>query len=204
MSSRPPRREPREGTEPGACSFAKVERIDRRVMFGLGTSERGCARSSSACWSGGRVATIAAWVSRSVRRCAVEGPGVVVGGEGLGFSAVQRGGDDFAGGALVGEKPWWVVGVGAGVPGVGGLLPAGLADVAGVPVERGGAEEVDLVPGAALGAVDGTCPGVGDVRCPVGTGPGDRRRGQEDLASRRRAAPSRRWPRRSRACRWCR
>ena len=114
---------------------------------------------------------------------AVEGPGVVVGGEGLGLGAVQRGGDDFAGAALVGEESAWVVGVRAGVPGVGGLLPAGLADVAGVPVEGGGAEEVDLVPGAALGAVDGACPRMRNVGCAVGAGAGDRVRGQEDLAS---------------------
>ena len=51
-----------------------------------------------------------------------------------------------------------------GVPGVGGVDGAGLGGVAAVGVEGGGAEQVGVVPGAALGAVDGACPGMGHVR----------------------------------------
>lgn len=52
------------------------------------------------------------------------------------------------------------------VPGVGGMTGAALAGVAGKASESGGAEEVDLGPGAALDAVDGACPGVGAVGLP--------------------------------------
>jgi hypothetical protein len=65
-----------------------------------------------------------------------------------------------------------MVGVWSGVPGMGGELTAALADVSGEPVERGGAEEMHLVPGAALSAVNGAGPGVGDVRGAVGPVPG--------------------------------
>ena len=163
--------------------FAHGERIDGRVVFGVGVFERGACAFEFGVLVGGSGGDDGGVLVAFGAQFAVEGPGVVVGGEGLAISAAQRGGDDFAGAALVGEESWWVVGVGAGVPGVGGLLPAGLADVAGVPVECGGAEEVDLVPGAALGAVDGACPRMRDVGCAVGAGPGDRCRGQEDLAS---------------------
>src|SRR2546423_1833596 len=75
-------------------------------------------------------------------------------------------------GSPVGERPAVVARVeSGGVPGVGGLAGAGLAGVPAVGVERGGAEKVCVVPGAALGAVDGAGPGVGHVRGPVGPDP---------------------------------
>ena len=57
---------------------------------------------------------------------------------------------------------------------------AALAGVAGEAFEGGGAEEVDLGPGAALGAVDGAGPGVGAVRaCRPLRRPCDERTGQQ-------------------------
>lgn len=60
-----------------------------------------------------------------------------------------------------------------GVPGVGGPSAAALADVGGEAVEVGGGEQVDLLPGAALGTVDRAGPGVGEVRGAVGSAAGD-------------------------------
>ncbi len=114
---------------------------------------------------------------------AVECPGVVGGGERFGFGAAHRVEDGGAGGAVVGEETRRVVGVGAGVPGVGGLSSAGLAEVAGEPVERRCAEQVHVVPGAALGAVGGARPRVRHVRGVVGPGAGHDLGGKEDLAA---------------------
>ena len=70
-----------------------------------------------------------------------------------------------------------------GVPGVGGLPGTGLRGVPAVRVERGGTEEVDVVPGATLGAVHSPRPGVGHVWCPVGPCPLYERSGQHDDAT---------------------
>src|SRR5687768_8675581 len=77
--------------------------------------------------------------------------------------------EDFSfGGALVGEDAAVVdVGESGDVPGVGGVAAPALGGVAGVADEGGGAEEVDLGPGAALDAVDGAGPGVGAVGAAV-------------------------------------
>ena len=94
----------------------------------------------------------------------VEGPGVVDGGHGGVGDAGERDGDLIVGVGIVGETAAEVEGgKGGGVPGVGGLQGAGLGGVPAVGVEGGGAREVDVVPGASLGAVDGTCPGMRDV-----------------------------------------
>ena len=61
--------QPGERTEPGA--FVVRDSRAHRSPTGVRSSARAsaaCARSSSACWSGGRVAMIAAWWSRSARR----------------------------------------------------------------------------------------------------------------------------------------
>src|SRR5205085_11441702 len=65
------------------------------------------------------------------------------------------------------------------VPGVGRLATSGLADVAGGVVERGGGQEVDLGPGAALGAVDGPGPRMRHVGSAVGAAAGDEPVGQD-------------------------
>ena len=93
--------------------------------------------------------------------------GVVDGEAGVGFAA--EGVEHFPfGGALVGEDAAVVdLGEAGDVPGVGGLAGAALAGVAGEAFEGGGAEEVDLGPGAALDAVDGAGPGVGAVGAAV-------------------------------------
>ena len=94
--------------------------------------------------------------------------GFVNGEAGVGFppEGVEHGP---VGGALVGEDAAVVeFGEEGDVPGVGGVPGAALADVAGVAVQGGGAEEVDLGPGAALDAVDGAGPGVGAVGAAVG------------------------------------
>jgi hypothetical protein len=75
-----------------------------------------------------------------------------------------------------------------GVPGVGGLAAAALAHIAAEDVEGAGAQEVDDVPRAALGALDGPGPGVGDVRCAVVTVAGDEGEGTVTAA----------WPKRTR------
>ena len=67
------------------------------------------------------------------------------------------------------------------VPGVGGLAGAALAGVTGEAFEGGGAEEVDLGPGAALDAVDGAGPGVGAVGAAVGAVAGDELPGEPDV-----------------------
>ncbi|MGH8974130.1 MAG: hypothetical protein ACRD0C_13125 [Acidimicrobiia bacterium] len=80
--------------------------------------------------------------------------GVVDGEAGVGLAA--EGVEDFLfGGALV-RKDAAVVDLGESgdVPGVGGVLGAALAGIAGEVLEGGGAEEVHLGPGAALDAVD--------------------------------------------------
>ena len=78
--------------------------------------------------------------------------------------------DELLGVALVGEDAAVVdLGDAGDVPGVGGLAGAALADVAGEPLEGGGAEEVGLGPGAALDALDGAGPGVGAVGGSVGS-----------------------------------
>ena len=96
----------------------------------------------------------------------------------IGFGAIQSsfigetsslirlsGGDLIVGVEIVGETAAEVdAGKCGGVPGVGGLHGAGLGGVAAVGVEGGGAEEVDVVPGATLGAVDGACPSMRHVR----------------------------------------
>ena len=94
--------------------------------------------------------------------------GVVDGEAGVGLSA--HGVEDFLfGGALVGENAAVVdVGEAADVPGVRGMSSSALGGVAGEAFEGGGAEEVDLRPGAALDAVDRAGPGVGAVGAAVG------------------------------------
>jgi hypothetical protein len=87
--------------------------------------------------------------------------GRVVDGEaGVGLAA--KGVEDFLfRGALVGEDAAGVdLGDSGDVPGVGGVPRAALAGVPGEALKGGGAEEVDLGPGAALDAVDGADPGV--------------------------------------------
>src|SRR5438094_863611 len=79
-------------------------------------------------------------------------------------------------------SPWkrstsWV-GEAGDVPGVGGLLGAALAGVAGEAFQGGGAEEVDLGPGAALDAVDRAGPGVGAVRAAIAAVAFDERKRQ--------------------------
>ena len=92
---------------------------------------------------------------------AVDGPGVVDCGHGGVGDAGERGGDLIVGVEIVGETATEVDGRKAGgVPGVGGLHGAGLGGVAAVGIEGRGTEEVDVVPGATLGTVDGACPGV--------------------------------------------
>ena len=105
------------------------------------------------------------WAGDQLAQFGVDGPRVVDGGHrGVG-DAGQGDGDLVVGVGIVGEAAAEVDGrQGGGVPGVGGVDGAGLGGVAAVGVERGGAEQVDVVPGAALGAVDGACPGVGHVR----------------------------------------
>ncbi len=94
----------------------------------------------------------------------VEGPRVASGGQGGIGLAGQRVGDLLGRVALVGEDPAVIDhGQPGGVPGVGGPAGAGLAGVAPVGVEGGAAEQVAGLPGAALGAVDGAGPGVGQV-----------------------------------------
>ena len=80
-----------------------------------------------------------------------------------------------------------VVAVGAGVPGVGGELPAALGDITGHAVKGGRGEEVDLTPGAALCAVDGAGPCVRDVRVAVDPTAGDDFGVDLDLLHRRRS-----------------
>jgi len=84
-----------------------------------------------------------------------EPAGRVVDGE-AGVRDASQGVEHFlVGGALVGEDAAVVdVGEAGDVPGVGGVAGAALARVAGEAFEGGGAEEVDLGPGAALDAVD--------------------------------------------------
>ncbi len=81
-----------------------------------------------------------------------------VGGSGQGGEDVLVGGAGVGGAAAVVE-----VDDRGGVPGVGGLAGPGLADVAPEGVEGWCAEQVDGFPRAALGAVDGADPGVGQV-----------------------------------------
>ena len=94
--------------------------------------------------------------------------GVVDGEAGVGFPA--KGVEDFLFGcALVGQDAAVVdVGEAADIPGVGGVSAAALGGVAGEPFEGGGAEEVDLRPGAALDTVDRAGPRVGAVGAAVG------------------------------------
>ena len=139
--------------------------------------------------------------------------GVVDGEAGVGLAA--EGVEDFSfGGALVGEDAAVVdLGEAGDVPGVGGVAAAALAGVAGEALQGGGAEEVDLGPGAALDAVDGAGPGVGAVGAAVAAAAGDEGSGQRD--GRRRARSTARSPssadggdgeRRCRcggAARWC-
>ena len=169
MSSRPPR-EPCERAEPlpfaqGGASTARRAVRCRSVR----APARAC--SSSACGPEGRVATRAACSSRSAHSCRSRAHGSSAAARFLG-SRGAGGGEDLLGARWSASS---VVGgrVGAGVPGVGRLPAPGLADVAGQAVQGRGAEQVDLVPGAALGAVDGAGPGVGKVRCAVGAGAGD-------------------------------
>ena len=78
--------------------------------------------------------------------------------------AGESDGDFTVGVGFVGEPAAEVDGgEGGGVPGVGGLHGAGLGGVPAVGVEGGGTEQVDVVPGAALRAVDGSSPGVRHV-----------------------------------------
>ena len=104
-----------------------------------------------------------------VPESAVGGPRVVDGGQrGVGDPG-EGGGDVLVAGALVGEAAAVITIVHErGVPGVGGVAGAGLAGVAAVGVQSGGAQQVDVVPSAAFGAVDGARPCVRQVRCRVG------------------------------------
>ena len=110
--------------------------------------------------------------------------GVVVGGE-AGVGDTEEGVEDLpVGGALVSEDAAVVeVGEAGDVPGVGGVLGAALADVAGEAFQRRGAEEVHLGPGPALDPVDGTGPGVREVGAAVASVLLDERPGQNDGTS---------------------
>ena len=150
-----------EGAEPGPFVVRGVQRFGGPWCSLVGSCER-VAGPVELCASGrGSAATMAACWSRSVRSWRSRGRGR----RGRRGSWVRRGACASAtaspGVRWSARRSGGVVGVGAGVPGVGGLLASALADVAGVAVEGGGAEEVDLVPGAALGAVDGACPAHG-------------------------------------------
>ena len=103
----------------------------------------------------------------------VEDPRVVSGGQRRIGLARQRVGDLLGPVALVGDDPTVIDHRHpGGVPGVGGPAGAGLAGVAAVGVEGRAAEQVTGLPGAPLGAVDGSRPGVGQVGCSVFPGTG--------------------------------
>ena len=106
--------------------------------------------------------------------------GVVDREAGVGLAA--EGVEDFSfGGALVGEDTAVVeFGEAGHVPGVGCVPAPALGGVAGETLQGGGAEEVDLGPGAALDSVDGAGPGVGAVGAAVAAVAGDEGSGQHD------------------------
>jgi hypothetical protein len=102
----------------------------------------------------------------------VDTPRVVDGGHGGVGDARERVGDLAVRVGIVGKSSAVVDGRHhCGVPGVGGLPGPGLRGVPAVGVERGGAEEMHVVPGTALGAVNGARPGMRHIRCPIGPGP---------------------------------
>src|SRR5581483_4270639 len=106
--------------------------------------------------------------------------GVVDREAGVGLAA--EGVEDFSfGGALVGEDAAVVEVREAGhVPGMGRLPAPALGGVAGEALQGGGAEEVDVGPGASLDSVDGAGPGVRAVRAAVAAVAGDEGSGQHD------------------------
>ena len=104
------------------------------VLLGgvVGLSAGGVELCAVVGWSGGDDrGVLGALVAQGV----VEDPGVVVCGERLGLSAAQAVGDDLRRGALIGQQGLGMVGVGTGVPGVGGLAAARLSDITGQLVE---------------------------------------------------------------------
>lgn len=111
-------------------------------------------------------------------------PGILGGGEGLERRPLQAG-QHLRGGAVRTEGRRAVLGVGRGlhVPGVRRQAGAALADVAGEAVQRCRAQQVDLRPGAALGTVHGTGPGVRNVGGAVGPPASGEGPGQHDFVA---------------------
>ena len=71
--------------------FATIERLDGCAVFGVGVFERSvCSFEFGARGRMGRVATMRGVGLAFGAQLAVEGPGVVVGGEGFGVGAAHR------------------------------------------------------------------------------------------------------------------
>ena len=142
----------------GDAATAFVGRGERRS--GGGELADGLVELAS---SIGRLTVGAGCGRRSADGVAVDGPGVVDGGHGRVRDAGRATATSWSGsGSWASRPPMSTVGKVA-VFQVWVGWGAGLAGVAAVGVEGGGAEQVGVVPGAALGAVDGACPGVRHV-----------------------------------------